>query len=116
MSREVAAACEGAAKGGAEDILVKNVHETARNIIPTELPRGVRIGRGWSGSLFSMVDGLQEGFDALAFTGLSFPGVRQRESPGPHHEQNHRRNIDQRRPYERISDFQLYRRSSGASR
>jgi D-amino peptidase len=73
MSREVAAACEGAAKGGAEDILVKDAHETARNIIPTELPRGVRIGRGWSGSLFSMVDGLQEGFDGLAFTGYHSP-------------------------------------------
>jgi D-amino peptidase len=73
MSREVAAACEGAAKGGADDILVKDAHDSARNLIPTELPRGIRIGRGWSGSLFSMVDGLQEGFDALAFTGYHSP-------------------------------------------
>jgi D-amino peptidase len=73
MSREVAAACTGAAKGGADDILVKDAHDSARNLIPTELPRGIRIGRGWSGSLFSMVDGLQEGFDALAFTGYHSP-------------------------------------------
>jgi D-amino peptidase len=73
MSKEVAAACEGAAEGGAGDILVKDAHDSARNLIPAELPRGIRIGRGWSGSLYSMVDGLQHGFDALAFTGYHSP-------------------------------------------
>lgn len=73
MSREVAAACNGAAEGGASSIMVKDAHDSARNIIPTELPRGVQLGRGWSGSLYSMVDGLQEGFDALAFTGYHSP-------------------------------------------
>ncbi|MDR2418136.1 MAG: M55 family metallopeptidase [Treponema sp.] len=73
MSREVAAACAGAIEGGADSILVKDAHDSARNIIPTELPRGVRLGREWSGGLYSMVDGLQEGFDALAFTGYHSP-------------------------------------------
>ncbi|GHT75338.1 amino acid amidase [Spirochaetia bacterium] len=73
MTREVAAACEGAAEGGAAEILVKDAHDSARNLIPTELPRGIHIGRGWSGSLYSMVDGLQNGFDALAFTGYHSP-------------------------------------------
>jgi D-amino peptidase len=73
MTREVAAACTGAKAGGAEYIRVKDAHDWARNIIPTELPEGVTIHRGWSGSPFSMVDGLEEGFDALAFTGYHSP-------------------------------------------
>jgi len=73
MSREVAAACRGAFEGGAEAVRVKDAHDSARNIIPLELPRGVTIQRGWSGHPFSMVDGLDEGFDALAFTGYHSP-------------------------------------------
>lgn len=72
MSREVAAACGGALKAGAEDVLVKDAHDSARNIIPDMLPEGVRMHRGWSGGIFSMVDSL-DGFDALAFTGYHSP-------------------------------------------
>jgi len=73
MTREVAAACIGAKEGGAEHIRVKDAHDTGRNIIPSELPEGVSMQRGWSGHPFSMVDGLDEGFDALAFTGYHSP-------------------------------------------
>lgn len=73
MTREVAAACAGAKEGGAEYIMVKDAHDLARNIIPAELPEGVVIQRGWSGSPFCMVDGLDGGFDALAFTGYHSP-------------------------------------------
>jgi len=73
MTREVAAACMGAKEGGAELIRVKDAHDSARNIIPAELPEGVVIQRGWSGNPFCMVDGLDEGFDALAFTGYHSP-------------------------------------------
>ncbi|GHU73907.1 amino acid amidase [Clostridia bacterium] len=62
MSREVAAACRGAQAAGAVEILVKDAHDTGRNIIPTELPRGVRIHRDWSGELGSMADALAGGF------------------------------------------------------
>ena len=34
MSREVAAACEGLIDAGAEDILVRDAHDSARNIHP----------------------------------------------------------------------------------
>ena len=34
MSREVAAACRGALSAGAEDVLVKDAHDSARNIDP----------------------------------------------------------------------------------
>ena len=74
MSREAAAACLGAQSGfavhgGGGSIRVKDAHDSARNIIPAMLPAGVEIHRGWSGSHLCMVSGLEEGFDALAFTG-----------------------------------------------
>ena len=43
MTREVAAACRGALAAGAEEVLVKDAHDTARNIDPTGLPRGIRL-------------------------------------------------------------------------
>ncbi len=69
MTREAAAACEGAMAAGATDILVKDAHHTGRNIDPAGLPAGVQINRGWSGGLFSMVAGLSRDYDALALTG-----------------------------------------------
>ncbi len=70
MTREVAAACRGALSAGAEEVFVKDAHNSARNIIPGELPRQTRIHRGWAGDLLSMMNGLdQEPFDAVFFTG-----------------------------------------------
>lgn len=73
MTLEAAAACEGALAAGATDILVKDAHDTGCNIDPSGLPAGVRINRGWSGGPFVMVDGLDGGFDAVAFTGYHSP-------------------------------------------
>ncbi len=39
MTREVGAACRGALSAGAEGILVKDAHDSARNIDPAGLPR-----------------------------------------------------------------------------
>lgn len=70
MTREVAAACEGAHAAGAEDVLVKDAHGTARNIIQEDLPEFVRLHRGWTGHPFQMMSGLElEEFDAVMFTG-----------------------------------------------
>lgn len=70
MSREVAAACRGALAAGAEEVYVKDAHDTARNIDPTVLPRRTRLNRSWSGDLLSMMTGLnQDSFDAVFFTG-----------------------------------------------
>jgi len=70
MTREVAAACEGALAAGAEEVLVKDAHDYARNIDPTALPRKIRMHRGWSGDLLSMMTGLdREEFGAVFFTG-----------------------------------------------
>lgn len=70
MNREVAAACRGAITSGAVEVLVKDAHDSARNIDPTMLPRQIRMNRSWSGDLLSMMSGLdQEKFDAVFFTG-----------------------------------------------
>ncbi len=69
MSREVAAACEGAVNAGATDILVKDAHWFARNIDDEMLPREARLHRGWSGHPQAMMDGIDATFDATLFVG-----------------------------------------------
>ena len=70
MTREVAAACRGALAAGAEEVLVKDAHDSARNLDPAGLPRGIRMNRCWSGDLLSMMSGLdQDKYDAVFFTG-----------------------------------------------
>ncbi|MDZ7821020.1 MAG: M55 family metallopeptidase [Candidatus Marinimicrobia bacterium] len=76
MTREVAAACEGALHAGAKKIVVKDAHETGRNLIAAELPEEVELIRSWSRHPYSMVWGIEEGFDAAAFIGYHSP-------PGP---------------------------------
>ena len=69
MSREVAAACEGALQGGAEDIFVRDSHDSARNIQPGLLPESVKTFRGWGRDPYSMMSGINESFDGVIFTG-----------------------------------------------
>jgi D-amino peptidase len=70
MTAEVAAACEGALRAGATEIMVKDAHASARNIIAAKLPREARLVRGWSGHPFSMVQYLDETFHALLMVGF----------------------------------------------
>ena len=70
MSREVAAACRGALAAGAGRVLVKDAHDSARNLDPAVLPEEVQLNRGWSGDVYSMMSGVQRGdWDAAVFTG-----------------------------------------------
>lgn len=69
MSKEVAAACEGALLGGAVDIFVRDSHDSARNIQPAMLPEDVRIFRGWGRDPYSMMSGIDESFGGVIFTG-----------------------------------------------
>ncbi len=69
MTAEVSAACEGALQAGAEEIWVKDAHSSARNLIAARLPRQTFLIRGWSGHPFSMVQELDESFDALLMIG-----------------------------------------------
>ena len=66
MTREVTAACEGA---GDCEILIKDAHDSACNLIPRMLPEHVKLFRGWSSSHMSMMAGLDESFDGVFFTG-----------------------------------------------
>ena len=70
MTAEVAAACEGAVAAGAEDILVKDAHDSARNLDAARLPRQARVLRGWTGDPLCMMAGLERGaFGGVLFTG-----------------------------------------------
>lgn len=70
MTSEVAAACEGAMAGGADQVFVRDAHDSARNIETSQLPETAFIMRGWTGDPLSMMSGLdQGGFDAVLFTG-----------------------------------------------
>ena len=69
MTREVAAACEGAMDAGCDEILVKDAHDSACNLIPAMLPENIRIFRGWGAEIMSMMAGLEKGYDGVIFTG-----------------------------------------------
>jgi len=69
MTAEVRAACEGALAAGATEILVRDAHGSARNIIHSELPREARLVRCWSGAPLMMMDGLERGFAAAMYVG-----------------------------------------------
>ncbi len=69
MTKEVAAVCEGANQAGVTQILIKDAHDSARNINPESLPRNTQIIRGWARNPFGMMAGLDDSFDAVAMTG-----------------------------------------------
>ena len=97
MTREVAAACQGALSAGAAEVLVKDAHDSARNIDPAGLPRGIRMNRSWSGDPLSMMSGLnQEKFDAGILHRLPRLGRLPRQSPEPHHERPEQPRFPQR--------------------
>jgi D-amino peptidase len=69
MTQEVVAACQGALQAGATEIWVKDAHDTGRNLLAARLPEEVKLIRGWSGHPFSMVQELDDSFDAAVFIG-----------------------------------------------
>ncbi len=69
MTREAAAACQGALDAGCGEILVKDAHDSACNLIPSLLPEEIRIFRGWGSDIMSMMAGLERGYDGVMFTG-----------------------------------------------
>jgi len=69
MTVEVAAASEAALESGATDILIKDAHDSGRNLILDELPKPARVVRGWAGHPLSMVQEVDESFDAIMFIG-----------------------------------------------
>ena len=69
MTAEVKAACEGANEAGAKKIFIKDAHASARNLIVSELPENIRVIREWSGHPFSMMQSIDDSFNAAIFTG-----------------------------------------------
>jgi D-amino peptidase len=69
MTRETLAAVDGARAAGATEIWVKDAHDSARNLITTMMPADITLIRGWSGHPFSMIQELDESFDALIMVG-----------------------------------------------
>ena len=69
MTREAAAACEGAYAAGYDDILLRDAHDSARNLLPDKLPEYVRILRGWAKHPYCMMFGLDSSFGGVVFTG-----------------------------------------------
>ncbi len=69
MTEEANAAVEGAFEGGADRVVVRDAHGTARNILPGELDSRAELIRGWSGQPCGMMDGIDEDFDLVFLIG-----------------------------------------------
>jgi D-amino peptidase len=68
MTQEVRAAIDGAREAGATEIVVNDSHGPMRNLLWDEIPSDVRVIFG-NRKPFSMVQGIDETFDAAFFTG-----------------------------------------------
>jgi len=69
MTEETNAAVEGAIAAGATEILVRDSHGSGRNILPDLLHPKAELIRDWSGGPLSMMEGIDETFDAVIFIG-----------------------------------------------
>ncbi len=69
MTEEANAAVEGAMRAGATEIVVRDAHDTGRNILPDLLRPEARLLRDWSYGPLSMMEGLDASFDAVIFIG-----------------------------------------------
>lgn len=74
MTEEVSAVCSGVGDFDPHaEILVKDAHDSARNIDHAKLPANVKLNRGWPGAPASMVNCLDNTYDAVIFTGYHSP-------------------------------------------
>lgn len=68
MTEEANAAITGALDAGATEIVVRDAHDSARNILPDLLRPEARLIREWNSPL-SMMEGLDRTFDAVILVG-----------------------------------------------
>ena len=68
MTEEANAAIAGALEAGATEIVVRDAHDSARNILPDLLRPEARLIREWNGPL-SMMEGIDKTYDAVVFIG-----------------------------------------------
>jgi len=69
MSLEANAAVLGAFDAGATEVVVRDSHGSARNILPDLLDPRARLIRDWSGGPKNMMEGIDETFHAVVFIG-----------------------------------------------
>ena len=69
MSQEANAAALGALDAGASEVVVRDSHGSARNILPDILDPRARLIRDWSGGPKGMMEGIDESFNAVVFVG-----------------------------------------------
>lgn len=74
MTDEVVAAAKGAISAGATEVVIKDAHDSARNIDINAIPEEAKLIRGWSGDPLCMVSGIDESFDAAIFVGYHNAG------------------------------------------
>lgn len=73
MTREVNAACIAANADGADEIYVRDGHDSARNLDDSKLPLNTKLIRGWSRHPFMMMQEIDESFDAAIMIGYHSP-------------------------------------------
>ncbi|MBN2010578.1 M55 family metallopeptidase [candidate division KSB1 bacterium] len=69
MTEEANAAIEGALAAGATEIIVRDAHNTARNLLPDMLHPEAKLLREWSRSPYQMMEGIDDSFDAVLCVG-----------------------------------------------
>jgi D-amino peptidase len=69
MTQEANAAIEGAVAAGATEILVRDAHDSGRNILPEMLDPRARLLRDWTYGPLSMMEGIDKTYDAVIFIG-----------------------------------------------
>lgn len=70
MSKEANAAVEGALAAGATEVIVRDAHGSARNILPDLLNQKAKLIRDWSGGPKGMMEGIDTSFAAAVFIGF----------------------------------------------
>lgn len=73
MKQEAMAAAWGAIDAGADEVYIKDAHDSGRNMDITGFPKQCRFIRDWTNSPDSMIGGLDASFDALLFVGYHSP-------------------------------------------
>lgn len=69
MIHETNAAIEGALAAGATQIVVRDAHDSACNLLPEELHRAALLISNWSGGVLGMMECLDSSFAAAVFIG-----------------------------------------------
>lgn len=69
MTREANAAIEGALAAGATEIVVRDSHGSALNLLPEMLNRNSKLLRDWSDGPMVMMEGIDASYDAAVYIG-----------------------------------------------